>query len=123
MNKRLNVEGDSDSFENSITQDKSTKAQTSSNSSYNPLVNNSMEQINDDKKWIEYLKTKLKDPNLSDVDKAYFNRIIRVHSSSIKYYTIIYGWIIKSHLGRWSDFTTYFRKGNISFLDKVIHFS
>jgi hypothetical protein len=91
MNKRLNVEGDSDSFENSITQDKSTKAQTSSNSSYNPLVNNSMEQINDDKKWIEYLKTKLKDPNLSDVDKAYFNRIIRVHSSSIKYYTIIYG--------------------------------
>nr|MDD3720503.1 hypothetical protein [Candidatus Gracilibacteria bacterium] len=41
--------------------------------------NGSIENISDDKKWIEYLKLKLEDSNLYASQIAYINRIIRVY--------------------------------------------
>ena len=58
----------------------------------NSSINNSLEDINDDNKWVEYLRTKLDDLNLSEKEKAYINRIIRVHDmpnlSSLEWHPI-----------------------------------
>lgn len=39
-------------------------------------------QNNDDEKWIDYVNTKLKNPDLSDRDKSYHRRILRVYNMS-----------------------------------------
>ena len=58
----------------------------------NVSINNSLENINDDNKWIKYLRTKLEDLNLSKKEIAYINRVIRVHDmpnlSSLEWHPI-----------------------------------
>jgi len=62
-------------------------------SNFNNLsIDKSVEDINDDNKWIDYLKMRLDNSNLSEKEIAYINRIIRVHNmpdlSSLEWHPI-----------------------------------
>jgi phenylalanyl-tRNA synthetase alpha chain len=73
------------------------------------LTNKTMEKIKDDSQWVEYLENKLTDIDLSEKEKAYYKRIIRVHNmldlSLVKWHPInlIINSIVNSKFFEWFD--------------------